>query len=68
MKTTSFIKPAEVTRKWFVIDAEGLVLGRMAVTIANILRGKDKPTFSPHVDCGDNVIVINADKVALTGK
>ena len=67
MKTTSFIKPAEVNRKWFLIDAEGLVLGRMAVAIANILRGKNKPTFSPHVDCGDNVIVINADKVALTG-
>ncbi len=68
MKTTSFIKPAEVNRKWFLIDAEGLVLGRMAVVIANILRGKNKPTFSPHVDCGDNVIVINADKIELTGK
>ncbi len=68
MKTTSFIKPAEVNRKWFLIDAEGLVLGRMAVAIANILRGKNKPTFSPHVDCGDHVIVINANKVALTGK
>ena len=68
MKTTFFIKPAEVNRKWFLIDAEGLVLGRMAVVIANILRGKNKPTFSPHVDCGDNVIVVNADKVALTGK
>lgn len=68
MKTTSFMKPAEVNRKWFLIDAEGLVLGRMAVAIANILRGKNKPSFSPHVDCGDNVIVINADKVALTGK
>ncbi|MBQ9441195.1 MAG: 50S ribosomal protein L13 [Alphaproteobacteria bacterium] len=68
MKTTSFIKPAEVDRKWFLIDAEGLVLGRMAVAIANILRGKNKPTFSPHVDCGDHVIVINANKVALTGK
>lgn len=62
------MKPAEVNRKWFLIDAEGLVLGRMAVAIANILRGKNKPSFSPHVDCGDNVIVINADKVALTGK
>ncbi len=68
MKTTSFMKPAEVNRKWFLIDAEGLVLGRMAVAIANILRGKNKPSFSPHVDCGDNVIVINANKVALTGK
>ena len=68
MKSTSFVKPAEVNRKWFLIDAEGLVLGRMAVVIANILRGKNKPNFSPHVDCGDNVIVINANKVALTGK
>ena len=68
MKATSFVKPADVKRKWFLINAEGLVLGRMAVAITNILRGKNKACFSPHVDCGDNVIVINADKVVLTGK
>ena len=61
------MKPADVKRKWFLVDAEGLILGRMAVVIANILRGKNKAYFTPHVDCGDNVIVINADKVALTG-
>jgi large subunit ribosomal protein L13 len=67
MKTYS-MKPAEVEKKWFVVDAEGLVLGRMATVIAKILRGKHKPGYTPHVDCGDNVIVINADKIALTGK
>jgi large subunit ribosomal protein L13 len=59
--------PANVERKWYVIDAEGMVLGRMASEIAKILRGKHKPTFSPHVDCGDYVIVVNAEKVRLTG-
>ena len=59
--------PANVERKWYVIDAEDMVLGRMATEIAKILRGKHKPTFSPHVDCGDHVIVVNAEKVALTG-
>ncbi len=68
MSATSFVKASDVSRKWYLIDAEGLVLGRMAVVIANILRGKNKPFFTPHVDCGDNVVVINADKVALTGK
>ena len=67
MKTYS-MKPAEVQKKWFIVDAEGLVLGRMAAVIANTLRGKHKPGYTPHVDCGDNVIVINAEKVALTGK
>ena len=67
MKTYS-MKPSEVRKRWYVVDAEGLVLGRMAAVIANTLRGKNKPAFTPHVDCGDNVIVINADKVALTGK
>lgn len=67
MKTFSQ-KPAEVEKKWVLIDAEGLVLGRLATIVANRLRGKHKPTFTPHVDDGDNVIVINADKVALTGK
>ena len=59
--------PANVERKWYVIDAEDMVLGRMASEIAKILRGKHKPTFSPHVDCGDHVIVVNAEKVKLTG-
>jgi len=67
MKTYS-AKPAEVEKKWLIVDAEGLVLGRMAAVIASHLRGKHKPTFTPHVDCGDNVIVINAEKVGLTGK
>ena len=66
MQTLS-LKPSEVDKKWFVIDAEGLVLGRMASIIANILRGKHKPFYTPHVDCGDNIIVINAQKVRLTG-
>ncbi len=56
-----------VERKWFVVDAEGIVLGRLATEIATVLRGKHKPTFTPHVDCGDYVIVINADKIELTG-
>ncbi len=67
MKTYS-AKAAEVEKKWIVIDAEGLVVGRLAATIATRLRGKHKPMFTPHVDCGDNVIVINAEKVAFTGK
>ena len=66
MKTYS-MKPAEVEKKWFLVNAEGLVLGRMAAIIANILRGKHKASYTPHVDCGDNVIVINAEKVRLTG-
>ena len=66
--TTFSQKPADVTKKWVLIDAEGLVVGRLASIVANILRGKNKPTFTPHVDDGDNVIIINADKVALTGK
>lgn len=68
MKTTKSIKPAEVEKKWHLIDADGLVVGRLATIIANILRGKTKPSFTPHIDCGDNVIVINADKVRFTGK
>ena len=66
MKTYA-AKPAEVNKKWLIVDAEGVVLGRLASIVAMRLRGKHKPTFSPHVDCGDNVIVINADKVRLTG-
>lgn len=61
-------KPLEVERNWFIVDVEGLVLGRAASQIAAILRGKHKPTFTPHVDTGDFVIVINAEKIVLTGK
>lgn len=67
MKTYS-AKPADVERKWFVVDAEGVVLGRLASRIANVLRGKHKAIFTPHIDTGDHVIVINAEKVKLTGK
>jgi len=68
MKTTKSIKPADVVKNWHLIDAEGLVVGRLASIIANILRGKHKPSFTPHVDCGDHVVVINAGKVKFTGK
>ena len=68
MKTTKSVKPAEVEKKWHVIDADGLVVGRVASIIANILRGKHKPSYTPHVDCGDHVVVINADKVKFTGR
>jgi large subunit ribosomal protein L13 len=61
-------KPSEVVKKWLLIDAEGVVLGRLASIIAMRLRGKHKTTFTPHIDCGDNVIVINAEKVHLTGR
>jgi large subunit ribosomal protein L13 len=67
MKTFS-AKPAEVEKKWVLIDAENLVVGRLAALVANRLRGKHRATFTPHVDTGDNVIVINADKVVLTGR
>jgi large subunit ribosomal protein L13 len=66
MKTFS-AKSKEIEKKWLLIDAEGLVLGRLASHIAIVLRGKNKPIFTPHVDCGDNVIVVNAEKVHLTG-
>ncbi|MBQ9251623.1 MAG: 50S ribosomal protein L13 [Clostridia bacterium] len=61
-------KTADIERKWYVVDAEGLVLGRLASQVANILRGKNKPIYTPNVDTGDYVIIINADKVVLTGK
>lgn len=61
-------KPGEITRAWHVIDAEDVVLGRLAVTAATLLRGKHKPQFAPHVDTGDFVVVVNASKIALTGK
>ena len=64
---TFMAKPDEVERKWYVIDADGVVLGRLASKAAHILRGKHKPTFTPHVDTGDYIIIINADKVVLTG-
>ena len=67
MKTFS-AKPAEVTKKWIVIDATGLVVGRLATLVAMRLRGKHLPTYTPHVDCGDNVIIINAEKVVFTGR
>ena len=67
MKTYS-MKPAEVQKTWYLVDAEDMVLGRMASEIAKILRGKHKAGFTPHLDCGDNVIVVNADKVRLTGR
>ena len=64
---TFMAKPAEVERQWFVIDAEGQTLGRLSSEVASILRGKHKPTYTPHVDTGDFVIVINAEKIKLTG-
>ena len=66
--STYSAKPADVVKKWVVIDGNGLVVGRLATIIAMRLRGKHKPTYTPHVDCGDNVIVINAEKVVLTGR
>ena len=66
--SSTLAKPQEVERKWYIIDADGKNLGRMASEIASILRGKKKATFTPHVDCGDYVIVVNAEKVAVTGK
>ncbi len=67
MKTYS-AKAKDIEKKWFLVDAEGVVLGRLAAEIAKILRGKHKATYTPHMDCGDNVIVINAEKIAVTGK
>jgi large subunit ribosomal protein L13 len=67
-RQTASVKPAEVEKKWILIDADGLVVGRLASIVANRLRGKHKTSFTPHVDCGDNVIVINADKVKFTGR
>lgn len=70
MRTTYMdtVKSAQENRKWYVIDAEGLVLGRMAVAVATVLKGKHKPTYTPNIDGGDYVIVVNAEKVVLTGK
>jgi large subunit ribosomal protein L13 len=66
MRTYS-AKPSEIEKKWWVIDAEGLVLGRLATVVAKYLRGKHKTTFTPHMDCGDNIVIVNAEKVRLTG-
>ncbi|MEI5909228.1 50S ribosomal protein L13 [Bacillus spongiae] len=68
MRTTYMAKANEIERKWYVVDAEGKTLGRLASEVASILRGKHKPTFTPHVDTGDHVILINAEKIQLTGK
>jgi large subunit ribosomal protein L13 len=67
MRTTYMAKASEVERKWYVVDAAGQTLGRLASEVAAILRGKHKPTFTPHVDTGDNVIIINAEEIQLTG-
>ena len=67
MKTFS-ATPSDIKRKWVIIDAEGIVLGRMASIVATYLRGKHKPMYTPHMDCGDNIVIINADKVQLTGR
>lgn len=68
MRTTYMANAQNVERQWYVIDAEGQTVGRLSSQIASVLRGKHKPTYTPHVDCGDHVIVINADKVVFTGK
>lgn len=68
MKTTKFLKTAEIEKKWILIDAEDAVVGRLASFVAMRLRGKHRPDYTPHMDCGDNVIIINADKVHFTGK
>lgn len=67
MKTYS-AKPADIENNWWVIDAEDVILGRLSSDVAKILRGKHKPTYTPHMDCGDHVIILNAEKVKLTGK
>lgn len=66
MRTFS-AKPADIKKQWLLIDANGLVLGRLAAEVSRILRGKHKPSYTPHMDCGDNIVIINAEKVALTG-
>lgn len=68
MKTTYMAKPDDINRKWYVVDAEGKTLGRLASQVASILRGKNKPTYTPFIDTGDFVIIVNAEKIVLTGK
>ena len=67
MKTTKFLKTAEVEKKWILVDAQDVIVGRLATFVAMRLRGKHRPDYTPHIDCGDNVIIINAAKVAFTG-
>ena len=67
MKNTFMQRKEDVVRNWYVIDAEGIALGRLATKVATVLRGKHKPTYTPHIDCGDYVIIVNAEKVKLTG-
>lgn len=67
MRQTTFTKPADVERTWYVVDGTGMTLGRLATEVASVLRGKHKPTYTPNVDCGDYVIIINADKIEVTG-
>ena len=68
MRQTTITKPADVVRQWYVVDAEGKTLGRLATEVAKVLRGKHKPIYQDHVDTGDHIIIINAEKVVLTGK
>ena len=68
MRTTPLAKSSEIERKWYIIDATDVSLGRLSAAVATILRGKNKPQYTPNVDCGDNVIVVNASKIKLTGK
>ena len=67
MRQTTMLKPAEVKKEWYIVDASGQNLGRLATKVATVLRGKHKPTYTPNVDCGDYVIIVNADKVVYTG-
>lgn len=67
MKTTYYAKKGDIQREWLLVDAENLVLGRVAAQVASILRGKHKPQFTPHVDCGDYVVIVNAEKIRVTG-
>ncbi len=67
MMRTYSAKPGDINRDWLLIDADGLVLGRLAAIVANKLRGKHKPTYTPHMDCGDHIVIVNAEKVVLTG-
>ncbi len=67
MRQTTMTKPSEVVRQWYVVDGTGCTLGRLASEVATVLRGKHKPTYTPNVDCGDYVIIINADKIQITG-
>ena len=68
MKTTFMANAGNITRKWYIVDAAGLTVGRLAASVAKVLTGKNKPTYTPHVDTGDNVIIVNASKLKLTGK